>query len=55
VRAANASQAWRRVAEELISVDLATQDELVDLAGAGVKVEESTTTAAPSATTGEKA
>jgi hypothetical protein len=54
VRASNATQAWRRVAEELITVDLATQDELVELAGAGVKVEEATNAAA-SATTGEKA
>jgi hypothetical protein len=38
----------------MITVDLATQDELVELAGAGVKVEEATT-AALSATTGEKA
>lgn len=39
VRAATATQAWRRVAEELITVDLATQDELVELASAGIKVE----------------
>lgn len=42
VRANNATQAWRRVAEELITVDLATQDELVELASAGVKVEDAT-------------
>ncbi len=41
VRAPSAIQAWRRVAEELITVDLATQDDLVELASAGVKVEDS--------------
>jgi hypothetical protein len=47
VRAANATQAWRRVAEEMISVDLASQDDLVELAGSGVKVEDATATTQP--------
>lgn len=39
VRAANAIQAWRHVAGEMITADLATQDELVELVASGVKVE----------------
>lgn len=46
VRASNATQAWRRVAEELVTVDMATQDELVELAAAGVKVEDANAPAA---------
>jgi hypothetical protein len=49
VRAVNSAQAWRHIADSRITVDLATQDELVELASAGVKVEEAITTAAPSA------
>jgi hypothetical protein len=40
VRAGNSAQAWRHVAESRIAVDLATQDDLIELAGSGVKVEE---------------
>jgi hypothetical protein len=39
IRAANSSQARRHVADSRITVDLATQDECVELAAAGVKVE----------------
>ena len=39
VRAGNANQAWRHVAADLITADLASQDELVELIAAGVKVE----------------
>lgn len=44
VRAKNASQAWRHVAESLVMVDLASQDDLVELTSAGVKVEETVAT-----------
>ncbi len=40
VRAPNASQAFRHVAEDTLAVALASQDDLVELASAGVKVEE---------------
>ena len=39
VRAANASQAMRHVAENTLAVGVARQDELVELLTAGVKVE----------------
>lgn len=39
VRAANASQAFRHVAEDTLAVALASQDDLIDLTAAGVKVE----------------
>jgi hypothetical protein len=40
VRAANSAQAWRHVADSRISVDLASQDDLVATVGEGVKVED---------------
>jgi hypothetical protein len=39
IRAANSAQAWRHVADKRITVDLASQDQIVELIGAGVKVE----------------
>lgn len=39
VRASNPSQALRHVAEGLFDVEVASQDQLVDLAGKGIKVE----------------
>lgn len=40
VRAPNSSQAFRHVAEDTIEVALASQADLVELVGAGVKVED---------------
>lgn len=39
VRAANAAQALRHVVRDTLTVELATQDDLVRLLGRGVKVE----------------
>ena len=39
VRAASSVQAWRHVADSGIVAELASQDELIELAAAGVKVE----------------
>jgi hypothetical protein len=43
VRAVNASQAMRHVAEHTLTVGVAGQDQLVDLVAAGVKVEDAKT------------
>lgn len=43
VRAGNPSQALRHVAENTLSVGVASQDELVELTAAGVKVENAKT------------
>jgi hypothetical protein len=42
VRAPNSAQALRHVAADTLTVEVASQDQLVTLASAGVKVEETT-------------
>jgi hypothetical protein len=40
VRAINSAQAWRRVADELVTVELASQECLIEMVAAGAKVED---------------
>lgn len=48
VKADNRAQALRHVAEDTISVDMPTQDDLVVLVGSGVRVENAQDPANPS-------
>lgn len=47
VRAPNPAQAIRHVADQTITADVATQDDLVDLINAGIKVETAGKDSAP--------